>query len=109
MFGATLSDVDLKNANLEGAVYEGFSERSEPNQRKPQRCGSARGRYDRRGQRCFNGNERSDLTTCLMDYAQGTRAKMANDFQGASLVGANLEGAQLFGSDLSTSTYHMLI
>ncbi len=103
MFGATLSDVDFQNADLTGAVMRGASLRGANLTNANLTDADLRGGVMLgAGGEASLGSERSDLTQCLMDYAQGTRAKMSNvDFQGASLVGANLSGAQLFGSDLS--------
>ena len=88
MFGATLSDVDLQNANLEGAVLRGVSLKGANLTNANLKDADLRGGVMMGADGSASmGNERSDLTACLMDYAQGTRAKMANvDFQGASSV-----------------------
>lgn len=103
MFGAVLRNADLQNANLTSAVLRGVSLRGANLTKANLTDADLRGgvMLGASGDESY-GTERTDLTQCLMDYAQGTRAKMSNvDFHGSSMVGANLEGAKLFGSDLS--------
>ena len=86
MFGATLRDVDLQDANLEGAVLRGVSLKGANLTNANLKDADLRGGVMMGADGGASiGSERSDLTACLMDYAQGTRAKMSNvDFQGAS-------------------------
>jgi uncharacterized protein YjbI with pentapeptide repeats len=102
MFGAVLSESDLQSADLSGAVLRGASLRGANLTKANLTDADLRGGVMLgNGGESF-GNERTDMTQCLMDYAQGTRAKMSNvDFRGSSMVGANLQGAKMFGSDLS--------